>query len=201
LKGSGLPVTSLSKRAGLAPGEEGAAAQPLEQQSKPLDLGELYRLYARSVARWAYLLGGPKMDAEDIMQEVFLVAHRQLPQLLSQEHVAVWLHRVTRNVVRNRRRKDRAREVLHDLMGRTSANPEPGIDDRLLRDQTHARVYRILDRMKENYRTVLILFELEDLSGEELTKVLDVKLPTVWVWLHRARRDFLARLQAEAERD
>jgi RNA polymerase sigma-70 factor (ECF subfamily) len=50
--------------------------------------------------------------------------------------------------------------------------------------------------MTEKYRTVLILFELEELSGEEISEMTGTKIATVWVQLHRARADFLQRLEA-----
>ena len=46
-----------------------------------VDVEELYRLHARSVARWAARLGGPGVDVEDVVQEVFLVAKRRLRTL------------------------------------------------------------------------------------------------------------------------
>jgi RNA polymerase sigma-70 factor (ECF subfamily) len=162
-------------------------AETAEAGVRPMDLDELYRRYAKSVARWAYLLGGPTSDPEDVMQEVFIVAHKQLPKLKTQEHLAVWLHQITHNVVRNRRRKDKVREFFHEVLGTAALQPEPtpGPAESAERGQTHARVYRILDQMKEKYRTVLILFELEGKSGEEIAQTLKVKVATVWVWLHR----------------
>jgi RNA polymerase sigma-70 factor (ECF subfamily) len=167
-----------------------------------LDLADLYRLYSRSVARWAYLLGGPKVDPEDVMQEVFLVAYKQLPKLQNQDHLSVWLYRATNNVVRNLRRKDKARAAFHGLMETAGlAEPVEGPDVHVAQRQTHAAVYRILDQMSEKYRTVLILFEIDGLSGDEIAKMLEVKVATVWVWLHRARADFLRRLEAEPKRE
>jgi RNA polymerase sigma-70 factor, ECF subfamily len=166
-----------------------------------LDLDELYRLYARSVARWAYLLGGPRVDPEDVMQEVFIVAHRQLPRLENQDHLAAWLYRVTANVVRNRRRKNQARDLIQQALSFGSDESGPTPAETAERQQTHAMVYEILDQMKEKYRTVLIMFELEGMSGEEIAKTLEVKIATLWVWLHRARQDFLARLQKAQEKE
>ena len=76
--------------------EDSVVAGTGASDSRPLDLADLYRLYSRSVARWAYLLGGPKVDPEDVMQEVFLVAYKQLPKLQNQDHLSVWLYRVNR---------------------------------------------------------------------------------------------------------
>ncbi len=164
-------------------------------------LDALYRRHARAVARWAYLLGGPAVEPEDVMQEVFVIAHRELARCETVEGAGPWLHRITLNVVRNRRRKERARSMLQRLgaLGRLvpEATPEPM---RLVEQKdTHARVYRILDRLNERHRSVLILFELEGIPGEEIAQKLGVKVATVWVWLHRARAQFLKLLTAEGE--
>jgi RNA polymerase sigma-70 factor (ECF subfamily) len=51
-------------------------------------------------------------------------------------------------------------------------------------------IYKALDRMRERDRTLIILFELEELSGLEIAELKGVKVATVWVWLHRARAEF-----------
>jgi RNA polymerase sigma-70 factor (ECF subfamily) len=51
--------------------------------------------------------------------------------------------------------------------------------------------YRALDQLPEKYRRVLILAELEELPAEEIARLLDARVQTVRVWLHRARRLFL----------
>jgi RNA polymerase sigma-70 factor (ECF subfamily) len=56
-------------------------------------------------------------------------------------------------------------------------------------------IYRVLDGMGERSRTLIILFELEQLSGEEIAKLRGAKIGTVWVWLHRARAEFRRRLE------
>ena len=58
-------------------------------------------------------------------------------------------------------------------------------------------MYRILDRLGEKYRRALVLFELEELSGEEIAALTGLKLATVWVHLHRGRALFLAEMNRE----
>jgi RNA polymerase sigma-70 factor (ECF subfamily) len=48
--------------------------------------------------------------------------------------------------------------------------------------------------LNENQRAAFILFEIEELSGQEIAELKGVSVSTVWVWLHRARARFLARL-------
>ena len=70
----------------------------------------------------------------------------------------------------------------------------------LLERQHAARtVYRALDGLNSNQRAVVILYELEGMSGEQIATLMDTKLATVWVWLHRGRAKFLERLKALGE--
>lgn len=149
--------------------------------------------------RWVSRLGGPAIDAEDAVQEVFLKVHQLAPAFRpDRARTTTWLFRITENVVRHRRRKERWRRWLSSGGSELALEPAaPGLaaDDLLSQGQTLARFYRVLDGMNERYRSVLILFELEGHSGEELAELLNAKTATVWVWLHRARADFLKRLQ------
>lgn len=164
---------------------------------------ELYDHECSTVGRWAVRLGGPNLDADDVTQEVFLVAYRLLPSFRGEAQIRTWLFRITRNVVRSHLRRER---WSRRLGGADELSPDI-VDERTDRDEANERLhlrqtlYRILDQMKENYRTVLVLFELEEKSGEEISELLGVKLATVWVWLHRARLDFQRRLHGlEARR-
>lgn len=172
------------------------------RSSESVALAELYRLHAQAVARWARRLSGPAVDAEDVVQEVFLAAHRKLPTFRGESSVSTWLYRITENVVRHRRRKERWRRWLggsaEEVAGQV-ASAQGGALEKLERGQSERRVYEVLDSMKEKYRRALILFELEELSGEEIAALTGAKTATVWVWLHRARADFARRL-AELEK-
>jgi RNA polymerase sigma-70 factor (ECF subfamily) len=168
-----------------------------EKAGQPLALADVYRRHARDVGRWAARLGGPATDVEDVVQEVFLAAHRKLGGFRGDASLSTWLYRITENVVRHRRRKDRWRRWLGGTADETAgdlAAPGPSPLEALRERQATERVYRVLDAMKEKYRTVLILFELEELSGDEVARLTGTKLATVWVWLHRARADFAKRL-------
>jgi RNA polymerase sigma-70 factor, ECF subfamily len=164
----------------------------------PLDVDALYRAHAQRVACWAARLAGPSLDVEDLVQEVFLTVHRLLPSFRGEARVTTWMFRITENVVRHRRRKERFRRWLGgsstDVAGHVPS-PRPTPVEELERRQAAETVYRVLDTLPEKYRTVLVLFELEEYSGEEIAQLTGQKLATVWVWLHRARAQFLAKLE------
>jgi RNA polymerase sigma-70 factor (ECF subfamily) len=176
------------------------SAEETSGPSGPFDLEDVYRTHAGDVARWAARLAGPGHDREDIVHEVFLVAQRRFPTFRRAGNVKVWLYRTTAFIVKRRRRGDRWRRWLggpgQDLAERVpSTGPTPLEElERCRRDQ---RLYRTLDQLPEKYRTVLILFDLDGLSGEEVVALTGRKVSTLRVWLFRAREMFLDRFRAD----
>jgi len=166
-----------------------------------LDLDDVYRSHAATVARWVCHLGGPSADVDDLVHEIFLVADRRLPDFRGGAKLTTWLYRITELVVRGRRRRDRIRRWLGrtrklDLERTLSPTQLTPIEE-LERRRAVETVYRILDRLPGRYRDVLVLFELEGASGEEIAELTRRKLATVWVQLHRARTRFLEELTRE----
>jgi RNA polymerase sigma-70 factor (ECF subfamily) len=166
--------------------------------AEPREIGALYRAHAQTVARWAARLGGPNVDVDDIVQEVFLTAHRLLSGFRGEAKITTWLFRITQNQVRHQRRKQRYRQFLRgtadDVAGHVVSNRLTPVEE-LEQRQASQLVYKVLDGMSEKYRTAFILFELEHLPGEEIAALLDQKVSTIWVWLHRARAQFVAGLE------
>jgi len=177
--------------------------RPPERQPSPLrDAAAVFAAHGAEVASWAAWLGGPELDAaarEDVVQEVFLIVHRQLASFRGESRLSTWLYRITANVVRHRRRKDRWRRLFvgwRDERAAKLASNRPTPVEELERRQAAALVYRVLDRLGERDRSVLILFEIEGLAGAQVAERLGTTPATIWVWLHRARARFLRQLQS-----
>jgi len=162
--------------------------------------GELYAAHVQDVARWVVRLGGPDSDREDLVQETFLVARQKLSSFRGEAKASTWLFRICHNVVRGRRRRLKWRRWLGGDSTETAGHvPDPArpLDEQLDQRRSVAALYRALDRLREPKRTVLILFELEGMSGEQIAELTGVKPGTVWVQLHRARHELAALLKAE----
>jgi RNA polymerase sigma-70 factor, ECF subfamily len=181
-----------------------SSAEETSGPSGPFDLEEVYRAHSADVARWAARLAGPGFDREDIVHEVFLVAQRRFPTFRRAGNVKVWLYRTTAFIVKKRRRADRWHRWLggaaQDLAERIPSNGPTPLEEleRCRRDQS---LYRTLDQLPEKYRTVLILFDLDGLSGEEVVALTGRKVSTLRVWLFRAREMFLDRFQAAQQQE
>jgi RNA polymerase sigma-70 factor (ECF subfamily) len=155
------------------------------------DLGEIYRAYAADVSRWARRLRGPQTDVEDVVHEVFLVAHRRLPEFRGDAKLSTWLYAITVRVVQGQRRKERWLRWLRldRLLGAEPVDPSTPLQAFESRRASEL-TYRLLETLPEAERSALILFELEGLSGEEIAAVTAEAVGTIWVRLHRARARF-----------
>lgn len=159
-------------------------------------LDALYDAHGRTVARWISLLLGPGAEVEDLTHDVFLVVCRRLSEFRGEAKATTWLYRITANVVRNERRRRRVRRWITLGLGSEAmevASSESPAGDLEQRRQAQL-LYRALDQLKEDQRTVLVLFELEGASGAEIAERLSLSESAVWVRLHRARKALIARL-------
>jgi RNA polymerase sigma-70 factor (ECF subfamily) len=167
------------------------------------DVESIYRVHAALVGRWVKHLAGPRLnvDAEDLVHEIFLIVQRQLPAFRGDAKLTTWLYRITQNVVSTARRKERARRWMRllrrvELQQSLASSPSVPGDD-LEQQQEVRTLYRALDTLPDKYRSPLILFELEAMTGEQIASVTGLPPQTVRVRIHRARKLFgkaLARL-------
>ena len=164
----------------------------------PPEITSLYRAHAAEVERWVVRLAGPTVDAEDVVQEVFLVVQRRLPEWRAEAKMTTWLYRITERVVHRQRRKQRMgrwlRGLAGDFAGDVPAERLTPVED-LERKEAARTVYAALDGLERKMRAAVVLFEIEGLSGEEIAALTGTKLATVWVQLHRGRARFLERLR------
>jgi len=181
-----------------------AAAMPGRQDAIDAVLDRIYERYVADVDRWVRRLIGPREDVEDIVHDVFLVAVRRRGSFRGEASVKTWLFRIAHHVVRGRRRSERVRRWLFmrrvdELsVARTPiVTPLEEIEQR----EQNARLYAALDRMPDEYRTALILYEIEGLSGEHVAELLGVQLGTIWVRLHRGRARLLRELSRELSKE
>jgi RNA polymerase sigma-70 factor, ECF subfamily len=166
-------------------------------------LDRVYERHVSDVSRWMRRLIGPRQDVEDLIHEVFLVALRRRGSFRGDASVKTWLFRITHQVARSRRGRERWRRwlFLRHASGLADARPAPvtPLEEIEQREQI-ARLYQALDRLPDDQRTALILFEIEGLPGDEVAELLGLTIGAVWVRLHRGRARLLKELSKEDNR-
>ena len=141
-----------------------------------------------------------RKDAEDLVQETYLRAYRFFGSYQAGTHVKAWLFRILRNTFINRYRAQKVRpeEVdfskvesayervvdEHFLQANRPVSPEDALMDGVLDEE----IETAMARLPEEYRSVVILALVEDLSYKEIASTLSIPLGTVMSRLHRGRK-------------
>ena len=156
-----------------------------------MDAEGLFRSYAPFVAGFVARLGVSESDVQDLVQEVFLVAHRRGGYLAGAARPTTWLAEIALRVVstsrRTRRRRPEALDEAEILRAPTGAGTPA---DAAETAETLATVQRALDSLDLDRRAVFVLFELEGEPCDQIAAGLGVPLSTVYSRLHTARQEF-----------
>ncbi len=157
-----------------------------------LDAGELYRRHARYVVRFLWRLGVREHEADDLVQEVFMVAHRRGGFVPDRAKPTTWLAEIALRVTSaHRRKKKRTKDEVELDDAPQIPSTEPSPSGRAVLNERLDRVQRSLDALDENQRAVFVLYELEGESCEEIAQAFEVPVGTVHSRLHTARKNFL----------
>jgi RNA polymerase sigma-70 factor (ECF subfamily) len=165
-------------------------------------LEDIYQRHADFVWRTLQRMGVTHDEVADAVQDVFLIVHQELDRFEGRSALSTWLFTICRSVAIRRRGQSRRRlehltndevDDVIDLRADVGRAVETNQDLLLLES--------ILSALETNQRNVFILFELERMSGEEISEALSIPLGTVYSRLQLARKAFrttLDRHQARA---
>lgn len=135
-------------------------------------------------------------DADDLAQEALLRAFRALPKFRGDAALSTWLYTVARSTFLDWRRSRAAHAAaLEDPLVDERPADEPRQDELLQGRLEAERLWAALRRLDPRFRTVVVLFDIEGLSYEEIAAVEDVPVGTVRSRLSRARRHLLELLE------
>lgn len=156
------------------------------------------------VYRLALRLTGNPPDAEDLAQDTFVRVFGRLHDFRPQ-NMEGWLHRITTNLFLDRmRRRQRIRmDALADAVVERLESDEPLPDKALSDAMFEPDVEAALNTLRPEFRTVIMLCDVEQLSYEQIAEVLGIKIGTVQSRIHRGRaqlRDALAHRAPRADR-
>ncbi len=155
-----------------------------------MDVAQLVADHHRAVYGYAYRLSGSVHDAEDLTQQVFLVAQQKLGQLRKMESVRGWLFAILRNSfirTQQRRHPVPAASLRLNLDTIPADTPNEGDIDR-------ERLQQALNGLPDAFRVVLVMFYFEDCSYREIAKELNLPIGTVMSRLARAKGYLRSRL-------
>ena len=171
---------------------------------------EEFRTLVRQYYPLAYdlahgMLDDPQ-DAEEVVQDAFVKIHQALDGFRGEASLKTWILRIVMRLSLNKRR-DRARSSWHRLglhHGDSAVGEErpvsalPGVETpeaQYISGETRSQILTLVDQLPEALRQVVVLNSLEELSYEELSRILDIPLGTVSSRIHSARKKLLRALE------
>jgi RNA polymerase sigma-70 factor (ECF subfamily) len=138
----------------------------------------LVERHSRSIFRLAYRMTGRAEDAEDVVQETFVRAYKQLHRFESRSNFATWLYRIGFNCAIDymRARPHRESAETHDVLDRRA--PEgtgPSLDDLVFAGEIGERVQQALTGLSSQERAAFLMRHYHGCTIEEICKALDLK--------------------------
>jgi RNA polymerase sigma-70 factor (ECF subfamily) len=159
-----------------------------------MDFEEIYETFVDHVYRWTRALGGPSAEQDDLVQDVFLAVHRRLPDFDGKD-VAAWLYQITRHRVRDCRRLRWTRLLLGSSAPDELVSSATGPDRELESQQEVVLIFRLVAKLPEAQRVAFVLFEIDGYSGEEIARLQEVPINTVWARVKTAREKLGAHIE------
>jgi RNA polymerase sigma-70 factor (ECF subfamily) len=168
-----------------------------------LDFDRIYAEHRPMIHRYLTRLAGEN-DADDLTQETFIRVSRGLSTFKGQSSIATWIYQIATNAATDRLRSRAFKQAASIVYGpdhdqnRSSAcaSPPPSTEDQLVRKEMNECIQSYVGFLPDNYRTVLILSELEGLRNGEIAAILRLSLSTVKIRLHRAKEKLRQELAA-----
>jgi RNA polymerase sigma-70 factor (ECF subfamily) len=145
-------------------------------------------------------------DAEDATQEIFLKAYDSLKAFRGESRLKTWLCRIARNECLNRLRHE-PMVSLDEPFDESSTTAEgfqvvdsaPSPLELIEQEETKSAVHAAINELPPQYRWVITLFHLNELSYDEIAQVMEVQIGTVKTHLFRARELLKSKLKAFVE--
>lgn len=167
----------------------------------PFEFREIYEAYQSKMVRYLTRMVG-EQEAEDLAQDVFVKVNQALPGFHGESSLSTWLYRIATHAAIDRLRSTSFRQATQNLRGDNLAvcdvealsdcdpstgEPAPPVEQKFVKKEMGTCILRYIARLPDNYRSVLVLSDLEELSNREIAEILGVSVDTVKIRLHRAR--------------
>lgn len=169
----------------------------MTRPGEPIDYDVLLQRCADRAYNFALRLCGNDQDAQDLVQEAFMKAFVKRDRYDPNRPFESWIFKILQNIYIDGKRRYESKHTV-SLDGLTPTEDDgswaqviPGKDpdplEFLAKNEDEERVQRALNQIPIHYRTAVVLFDLERMSYDEMSKMLDVPMGTVAFRIHQGR--------------
>lgn len=179
-------------------------------KSDELEFNRIFKEYQPKILRYLTRLTG-RYEAEDLSQEVFIKVESGLKNFRGESKLSTWIYRIATNTAVDRMRSPSFNYKVNDTTS-PEAEQENDLDiedkdqftgekteltdQQYIRKEMNSCIRNFIESLPENYKSVVILSELEELKNHEIADILNITLDTVKIRLHRARAQLRKKLES-----
>ena len=173
-----------------------------------LNFPNIYEAFQAKILRYLTRLVG-EAEAEDLTQEVLIKVSDALPNFRGESQLSTWIYQIATNMGIDRLRSPSYKRMIQncsvssevEIEDRNAATGEttPLLEHQVFRREMNECIQSFIEKLPENYRTVLILSEFEGLKDGEIVETLQISLGTVKIRLHRAREKLKEELHTKCD--
>lgn len=169
----------------------------------------IYELFHEKIRRYLVRMVN-ETEAEDLSQEVFVKVSHGLKDFRRQSSLSTWIYTIATNTAMDSLRtlslrkealvvqRGKDDEEVEDTYLRTKDH-KPSPEASLIKKEMNECIRGIAEGLQENYRTVLVLSDFEELTNGEIADILGISSDTVKIRLHRARTRLRKELKAKCK--
>ncbi len=165
---------------------------------------EIFDEYYPRILRYLKRIVGSN-DAEDLSQEVFDKINRGLSSFQGRSSLSTWIYRIATNTAIDKSRSASYKYEMehhpfedrtsHESSGAQTVKASPATDQIVIRKEMSDCINEFIDNLPPDYKTVIVLSDLEGFANKEITEILGISLDNVKIRLHRARAKLKKSLQ------
>ena len=149
-------------------------------------------LYPKVYRTVAGLTAGSGLDVDDLTQDTFLKAYRNLHRFRGDSSLYTWIYKIARNVCLDALRRKKIRNRFHfDWFQNENAGsdfPDPHVHDAPENSDLKYWIDKAMAKLPEDFRSIIVFREIQELSYEEIAFILEIPVGTVKSRLFNARR-------------
>ena len=162
--------------------------------------------YQNSVFQTVFRMVGNYQEALDLTQEVFIKAFKAIHNFRGESSFRTWIYRIAINLCISQRRKYSVNKVaqaysidatIQTKNGEMEIDPPDASEDpskTIIQKESLKEIEEAIESLSDDFKTVIVLREIEGLSYEEITEILGIPKGTVRSRLHRARSELQGKL-------
>ena len=161
---------------------------------------DIYYKHYERVKKFIFAMVKDEWITDDIVQETFIKVQRNLAQLREESKISSWIFRIAYNLCLDHFRKmGQSSKNFQVLVEKKDILSEPLFQKEFEQHQMGECIQDKIRLLPESYQTVLILYDLMELSHQEIAEIVEISVENVKVRLHRARKKLKAILEQSCQ--